>query len=173
VSLLNVVVFSTVYSSGPTADDMMLLSLHCNGNSVYIFLFWELRGLSPIFHIYVSVSDLFIPRIGPHTSSSRKDRPSSGNICFKFSAFCLCSVLLLPSLILTSFLLLLASRVGGPVVAYIPAVARIAAVVSGHDIAVILAVACGWSYCCCLRLCCCLHPNSGRYFCCCLRPFSS
>ncbi len=56
----------------------------------------------------------YIPRIGPHISSSRKGRPIvgiynslidtwmwklglrlqysfSGNICFKFSAFCLCS----------------------------------------------------------------------------------
>jgi hypothetical protein len=90
--------------------------LHCNGNSVYIFLFWELRGLSPNFHIHVSMSDLYIPRIGPHISSSRKCRTIhrgniqfvqrhmmwklelrprysfSGNICFKFSAFCLCSV---------------------------------------------------------------------------------
>ncbi len=87
---------------------------HCNGNSVYIFLIWELRGLSPNFHIHVSVSDLYIPRIGPHISSSRKGRPIveiyisltdtwmwklglrprysfSGNICFKFSPFCLCS----------------------------------------------------------------------------------
>jgi hypothetical protein len=40
--------------------------MHCNGNSVYIFLFWEYRGLSPDFHIHVSVSDLYIPRIGPH-----------------------------------------------------------------------------------------------------------
>jgi hypothetical protein len=39
---------------------------HCNENSIYVFLFWELRGLSPNFHIHVSVSDLYIPRIGPH-----------------------------------------------------------------------------------------------------------
>jgi hypothetical protein len=26
----------------------------------------ELRGLSPNFNIHVSVSDLYIPRIGPH-----------------------------------------------------------------------------------------------------------
>ncbi len=45
-----------------------------NSNSVYIFLFWELRGLSPNFHIHVSVSVLYIPRIGPHISSSRKGR---------------------------------------------------------------------------------------------------
>jgi hypothetical protein len=84
--------------------------VHCNGNSAYIFLFWELRGLSPNFHIHVSVSDLYIPRIGPHISSSRKGRPIVetynsltmglrprysffGNICFNFSAFCLCSVM--------------------------------------------------------------------------------
>jgi hypothetical protein len=39
------------------------ISTHCNGNSVYIFLFRELRGLSPDFLIHVSVSDLYIPRI--------------------------------------------------------------------------------------------------------------
>jgi hypothetical protein len=44
-----------------------LLSVHCNGNSVYVFLLWELRGLSLNFHIHVSVSDLYIPRIDPHT----------------------------------------------------------------------------------------------------------
>ena len=44
---------------------------HCKGNPVYIFLFWELRGLSPSFYIHVSVSDLYSPRIGPHISSSR------------------------------------------------------------------------------------------------------
>ncbi len=87
---------------------------HCNGNSVSIFLFWELRGLSPNFHIHVAVNNLYIPRIGPNISSSRKGRPIvgiyytltdtwmwklglrprysfSGNICFKFLAFCLCS----------------------------------------------------------------------------------
>ena len=86
----------------------------CNDH-IYVFLFWELRGLSPNFHIHVSVSDLYIPRIGPHISSSRKGRPIvgiynsltdtwmwklglrprysfSGNICFKFLAFCLYSV---------------------------------------------------------------------------------
>ncbi len=36
--------------------------------------FWELRGLSPNFHIHVSVSDLYIPRIGPHISCSRIGR---------------------------------------------------------------------------------------------------
>ncbi len=28
---------------------------HCNENPIYVFFFWELRGLSPNFPIYVSV----------------------------------------------------------------------------------------------------------------------
>ncbi len=42
--------------------------LHCKENHIYVFLFWELRGLSPDFHIPVSVSNLYIPRIGLHMS---------------------------------------------------------------------------------------------------------
>ncbi len=56
---------------------------HCTaifGNSVYIFLSWELRRLSPNFLIHVSVGDLYIPRIDPHISSSRKGRPHRGDI---------------------------------------------------------------------------------------------
>ncbi len=53
-------------------DEMQLFTLplpeHCKDNSIYVFLFWELRGLSPNFHIHVSVRDLYIPRIGPHIS---------------------------------------------------------------------------------------------------------
>jgi hypothetical protein len=45
--------------------------MHCYENPIYVFLFWELRGLSPNFHIHVSVSDLYIPRIGPHISCSK------------------------------------------------------------------------------------------------------
>jgi hypothetical protein len=41
-------------------------------------LFWELRGLSPNFHIHVSVSDLYISRIGPHISCSRIGRSIMG-----------------------------------------------------------------------------------------------
>ncbi len=41
------------------------LPLHCNENPIGVFLFWELRGLSPNFHIHVSMSDLYIPWIGP------------------------------------------------------------------------------------------------------------
>jgi hypothetical protein len=44
----------------------VIIAIHCNENPIYVFLVWELRGLSHSFHIHVSVSDLYIPRIGPH-----------------------------------------------------------------------------------------------------------
>jgi hypothetical protein len=39
---------------------ILLIVLHCNENPIYVFLFWELRGHSPNFHIHESESDLFI-----------------------------------------------------------------------------------------------------------------
>jgi hypothetical protein len=59
-------------------------STHCKENPFYVFLFWELRGLSPNFHIRVSVSDFYIPIIGPHISCCRI-------FFFKFSLLVLCS----------------------------------------------------------------------------------
>ncbi len=53
----------------------MYFSIHLKENPNYVFLCWELRRLSLIFHIHVSVSDLYIPRIGPHISCSRIGRP--------------------------------------------------------------------------------------------------
>ncbi len=43
-----------------------MTSLLCNKNPIYILQEKELCGLSPNFHIHVSVGDLYIPRIGPH-----------------------------------------------------------------------------------------------------------
>ncbi len=86
--------------------------LHCKENPIYVFLFWELRGLSPNFDIHVSLSDIYIPRIGPHISCSIIGRSImgiyksltdtwmwklglwlrnsfSGNICFQFSVLVL------------------------------------------------------------------------------------
>jgi hypothetical protein len=54
--------------------------MHCNENPIYLFLLCELRRLSPNFHIHVSVSDLYIPRIGPHISCSRIGGSIRGNI---------------------------------------------------------------------------------------------
>ncbi len=55
-------------------------NLHCNENSIYVFLSWELRCLSPNFHIYVYVSDLYIPRIGPYIFLQQNGQTDPGNI---------------------------------------------------------------------------------------------
>ncbi len=83
--------------------------------AIYVFLFWKLRGLSPNFHIHVSVSDLYIPRKGSVQifSFSRIGRSIvginkspdtwmwklglwprnsfSGSICFEFSVSLQCN----------------------------------------------------------------------------------
>jgi hypothetical protein len=59
-------------------SSMAVCTVHCNENPTYVFLFWELRRLSPNFHTHVSVSDLYIPRIGPHISCSRIARSIVG-----------------------------------------------------------------------------------------------
>ncbi len=58
------------------------VGLHCNENHIYVFLFWELHGLSPNFHIYVpvSVTNLYIPRIGPHNFLQQIRQTDPGNI---------------------------------------------------------------------------------------------
>ncbi len=38
-------------------------STHCIEDPIYIFPEMKLRGLGPNFHIHVSVSDLYIPRM--------------------------------------------------------------------------------------------------------------
>jgi hypothetical protein len=39
-------------------------ALHCSENPIYVLPEMKLRGLLPISYIHVSVSDLYIPRIG-------------------------------------------------------------------------------------------------------------
>ncbi len=56
---------------------------------------------------------------------------------------------------------------------FIPVVAFVPAVVSSHDIAVILNAACCWRYGCCLCHCCCWLPDCGRHSCSCWHPLSS
>jgi hypothetical protein len=56
--------------------------MHCNENpiyAIYVFLFWELLHLSPNFHMHVSVSDLYIPRMSPHISCKNR-QIDRGNI---------------------------------------------------------------------------------------------
>jgi hypothetical protein len=68
---------------GGTTGNMLLRkkslvkAAHCKENPIYVFHFWELCRLSPNFRIHVSVSDLYIPRIGP---PFRIGRPDPGNI---------------------------------------------------------------------------------------------
>ena len=57
---------------------MTFLDAHCNNSPVYVFLFWELRGLSPNFHIHGSVSDLYVPMICPHIFLQQKGRSIVG-----------------------------------------------------------------------------------------------
>ena len=40
--------------------------VHCTENGIYMFPEKELRSLSPNSYIHMSVSDLYIPRMGPH-----------------------------------------------------------------------------------------------------------
>jgi hypothetical protein len=54
--------------------------LHCKENPIYVFLFWELRGLRPNFHIHVSLSDLYTLRISPHISLQQNRQPDPRNI---------------------------------------------------------------------------------------------
>ncbi len=46
--------------------DERYIPLHCNTNPSYVFPEKELRGQGTNFHIYVSVSDVYIPSIGLH-----------------------------------------------------------------------------------------------------------
>jgi hypothetical protein len=60
-------------------------SRHCNENPIYVFPEKELRGLSPNFHIHVSVTDLYISRIGPHIFLQQNRQTHRGNICINRS----------------------------------------------------------------------------------------
>jgi hypothetical protein len=57
-----------------------LCIMNCKENPIYVFLFWELRSLSSNFHIHVSVSNLYIPRIGPYISLLQNRQTDPGNI---------------------------------------------------------------------------------------------
>jgi hypothetical protein len=49
----------------PVQDIFLLPWQHCKEIWIYVFPEKELRGLSPNFHIHVSVSDQYIPMYGP------------------------------------------------------------------------------------------------------------
>ncbi len=49
-----------------------------NKNPIRVFPSWEMRGRSPYVHIHVSVSDLYLLRIGSHISYSKIGRSVVG-----------------------------------------------------------------------------------------------
>jgi hypothetical protein len=57
-----------------------LFALHCKEMSIYVFPEKELRGLSHNFRIYVSVSDLYIPTIGPTIFLQQNRQTNRGKI---------------------------------------------------------------------------------------------
>jgi hypothetical protein len=59
---------------------LLFTGVHGNENPIYVFPEKELRSLSPNFHIHVSVSDFYIPRIGPHIFLQQKRQTNCGNI---------------------------------------------------------------------------------------------
>ncbi len=75
--------FTFIFSQGAVqieCSNILASTVHCNENPMYVFLFWEFRGLSPNFHIQVSVSDLYIHRIGPHIWLQQNRQTDPGNI---------------------------------------------------------------------------------------------
>jgi hypothetical protein len=54
--------------------------MECNENPIYVFTEKQLHGLSPNFHIHVSVSDLCISRIGPHVFLEENRQTDHGNM---------------------------------------------------------------------------------------------
>jgi hypothetical protein len=55
-------------------------SPQCNENPIYEFPEKELPGISPNFHIHVSVIDLYIPSNGPHIFLQQNRQADGGNI---------------------------------------------------------------------------------------------
>jgi hypothetical protein len=55
-------------------------AIQCTENPIYVFPETELRILSPNSYIHVSVSDLYIPRIGPHILLQQNRQTGPGNI---------------------------------------------------------------------------------------------
>jgi hypothetical protein len=106
-----------IFSQTKSVPVLFFKALRAQGNEnpIYVFLFWKLRGLSPNVHIHVSVSVLYIfpgsvhifscSRIGRSIMGIYKSLADtwmwklglwpcnsfSGDICFEFSVFCLCS----------------------------------------------------------------------------------
>ncbi len=69
-----------IYPGKLIKSEVKYFMTHCKVNPSYVFLFWELRGFSPNFHIHMSVSDVYIPRISPQNSLQQNRQTDPGNI---------------------------------------------------------------------------------------------
>ncbi len=70
------------WACAPAPPHSTLRSGPCTARKIlFIYSFsGELHSLSHNFHIHVSVSDLYIPRIGPHISLEQNRQTNPGNI---------------------------------------------------------------------------------------------
>jgi hypothetical protein len=71
---------TTVHSRKALVTCKREVEAHCYENPIYLFPEKELHGLSPNFHIHVSVSDLYILRICPHIFLKQNRQTDCGNI---------------------------------------------------------------------------------------------
>ncbi len=66
------------------------LFMHCKEDSDYVLPEIKLRGLVPNFHIHTSVSDIYIPRIGPPILLQPNRQTYRGNTVYKsLTAICM------------------------------------------------------------------------------------
>jgi hypothetical protein len=61
-----------------------LLEYALQGKSHLCIPFLGMRGLSPNFHIHVSLGDLYIPKIGPHISLQQNYRQTDPGNIYKY-----------------------------------------------------------------------------------------
>ncbi len=68
------------HNNEPCLKKTCRLAKHCKVIWIYVLPEKELRGLSPNFHIHVSVSDLFIPTIDTSIFLQQNRQTDCGNI---------------------------------------------------------------------------------------------
>ncbi len=61
-----------------TLQSLLYTAKHCNESPIYVYPEKELFCLRPDFHIHLSVSDLYIPGIGPHIFLQQNRQTADG-----------------------------------------------------------------------------------------------
>ena len=65
-------------------NEWTLSTLHCKENPIYVIQEKKLLGLSPNFHIHVSVSDLYIPMISLPLFLQQNRQTDHGNLSIAY-----------------------------------------------------------------------------------------